>query len=656
MAGFDFTTVVDDYKKGAPIKAAKEPAFDFTPIVEGYESDNTPVGKDIIKSIPTGLVKGETGSLGFGGFLQGLGDRASKSFFGEEPFPDKVPSSGPVDRYIRAIASTLGVLQSGADNPRLQAPTPGELTQDVEQNITGPLYEPKTSYGKLAEQGTEFGSQAAFGGGAKALVPGIVSGLGSEAAGQATEGTGYELPARLAGGIAAPMAFERAFPGLSAEAEKIKRTYPQDVVGKTPDRGYPGVPATRGGSQPEAFNYKPTVEGPAGPRPFSGPTIDADWEEVWAPSNAKGAKESVGSTSDAYPSTPMRYKAPFEHWPITEHPDAPEPPRATGAPMAGKGPATRLALPGAREVPQPPAPPAPRAQQPTNAPATTTVGKQPKDVKVFGDFAVGDDTAMEKIIAGQKMTAPAGKITELVLKPEKVLKTNPTPGQGPSKITVTEQVPYAKFADGKEIALSQLKKINSPQVNREDVQKMLKQGKVVSDKGLNFKNVDAVIDAIKNVRKVTGAQNLTYDLIKKHIPKIPDSVLDQAGQKMAAAGSSKWNWSKGMISTKPPSQQSGAMQAEHFNNLIKEVRGPKLKKFAYLRHIHDARSASESNTISSGKLIADLNQMIKQNRLKIYPEGEPEAAITKMTDDLLAETVFQDGPEYVMEFMDKPKK
>jgi hypothetical protein len=70
------------------------------------------------------------------------------------------------------------------------------------------LYQPQTTAGKYADTATQFlvGGKAA---GMKAA-PALTAGLASEAAGQATEGTGYEPVARIVGGIAGGMARDAA--------------------------------------------------------------------------------------------------------------------------------------------------------------------------------------------------------------------------------------------------------------------------------------------------------------------------------------------------------------------------------------------------------------------------------------------------------------
>lgn len=81
-----------------------------------------------------------------------------------------------------------------------------EDVQKSVEKVTGPLYHAQTTPGKFAERAIEFAPAAL--GGAGGLGPNLVKGtaaaVGSEAAGQATEGTAYEPYARVAGAVGGP--------------------------------------------------------------------------------------------------------------------------------------------------------------------------------------------------------------------------------------------------------------------------------------------------------------------------------------------------------------------------------------------------------------------------------------------------------------------
>lgn len=85
-------------------------------------------------------------------------------------------------------------------------PLPGaESIQHKVESVTGKFYEPQTTAGKFAQSAGEFvGNPVSYVGPGGLLVKAgtaAAAGIGSEAAGQATEGTKYEGAARLAGGI-----------------------------------------------------------------------------------------------------------------------------------------------------------------------------------------------------------------------------------------------------------------------------------------------------------------------------------------------------------------------------------------------------------------------------------------------------------------------
>jgi hypothetical protein len=95
--------------------------------------------------------------------------------------------------------------------------------------VTGPLYEPQTTAGKFAQTVGEF-LPASGGGLANAAKFAVVPGIASEAAGQATEGTGFEgaaravaavgagLGAAAAGGMKAPAALSGSMQGVDDAA------------------------------------------------------------------------------------------------------------------------------------------------------------------------------------------------------------------------------------------------------------------------------------------------------------------------------------------------------------------------------------------------------------------------------------------------------
>jgi hypothetical protein len=112
------------------------------------------------------------------------------------------------------------------------------VAQTFEDKITGPLHKPETPGGHV---GAAVGGGLAnpinyFGPGKMALKVGgaVLSSAGSEAAGQAAEGTGFETPARLAGGLAGGVAAAKA---LGPTAPKAANPTYRELKGEA-DRLY----------------------------------------------------------------------------------------------------------------------------------------------------------------------------------------------------------------------------------------------------------------------------------------------------------------------------------------------------------------------------------------------------------------------------------
>ena len=154
------------------------------------------VGEDILRTIPAKARSGiETGIGGFGDAQE--------------------MTSNLVQSGARAIGLPESIA-SGAGSVARNFPFPGaQTTEQIQKATTGVIgenYQPQTKPAKIIGEGVEWGVGAIPGGlpgmGRRA-VSGLVGGAASEVAGQATEGTGLEGPARLAAGLAAGSA-----PGL----------------------------------------------------------------------------------------------------------------------------------------------------------------------------------------------------------------------------------------------------------------------------------------------------------------------------------------------------------------------------------------------------------------------------------------------------------
>src|SRR5216683_3899614 len=158
---------MSDEWPGQPVPAATE--------WPGQKLDATAapsMGTDIVKSGGTGLAKGLIGGAGFAGDAANLlakGSKAATDYLADSFGFDKGPEpAGPV------------------------LPTSGGI-QKVIENQTGEFYQPKTTAGKYAGAiGETVGNPMSYigpGGIPAKLIGAAATGAGSEAAGQATEGT-----------------------------------------------------------------------------------------------------------------------------------------------------------------------------------------------------------------------------------------------------------------------------------------------------------------------------------------------------------------------------------------------------------------------------------------------------------------------------------
>jgi hypothetical protein len=180
------------------------------------------VGEDIARSAATGLGEGATQSVGLLGDVQSGAD-----------------SLGTWVGDMLGLKPLTPEQQAGFDNPgkalglpNINAPT----TADVEQGIGFDKikHQPQTTAGEYARTGASFAGPAAVAGIGRGIVKtgvkyGLVPGLTSEAAGQATEGTGLEPVARVLGGLggAGVMAFMSR---PSTAAGVLKRAMPGGVT------------------------------------------------------------------------------------------------------------------------------------------------------------------------------------------------------------------------------------------------------------------------------------------------------------------------------------------------------------------------------------------------------------------------------------------
>lgn len=194
------------YSKPAPKPLAEMSDDELRAVYDAQPS----IAGDIAKSGGIGLAKGGISILGGGGDIRNLLSKGTD--YAAEKLGFSPETSGTI-KDVAAKAARYTPLMAIPD-----APTSKDIQSGIE-GYTGEFYEPKTTAGKYTEKAAEFLPAAAMGPGRMLpkLASGVFAGLGSEAAGQATEGTKAEPYARVAGAMAGgltPMGIGRAITPL----------------------------------------------------------------------------------------------------------------------------------------------------------------------------------------------------------------------------------------------------------------------------------------------------------------------------------------------------------------------------------------------------------------------------------------------------------
>lgn len=191
------------------------PPMDTTPPDPGrtgsFAAPNLQVGvaEDAGKGFASGLARGAVGVGSLPGTVENLGRKGINWAAG------KMGADGPVV------------------NPTPALPQYSDALKSLEENVTGPLYDPKTRTGKFANAIGEFapgvmlpGAQAGMA--ARVIGNVVAPAIGSELAGQLTEGTAAEPYARVAGSLVGPAIAARAVtpfrgdPTRAAEAAVLR--------------------------------------------------------------------------------------------------------------------------------------------------------------------------------------------------------------------------------------------------------------------------------------------------------------------------------------------------------------------------------------------------------------------------------------------------
>lgn len=155
--------------------------------------------EDVVKSAGAGLARGAASVVDMPSAVMGLGIKGAELLTGKQ---------APEWLNPAAILPTGGV-------------TRGQSAREMIGNVTGGAteYKGETMPGQFAGTVGEFVPGAMIGPGSmvkNALQYGVLPGIASEAAGQATEGTSAEPYARIAAAIAAPLALNAANAGARA--------------------------------------------------------------------------------------------------------------------------------------------------------------------------------------------------------------------------------------------------------------------------------------------------------------------------------------------------------------------------------------------------------------------------------------------------------
>jgi hypothetical protein len=199
----------------APSQFTRNEAENFYDKVGMPQRSMAEIASDAGKSLISGIGRGLTG-------LAGMPADAAKGM-----------------RDLEDIQRTGLGLQPKGNNP-----TPAYGAQGLQQGLesyVGKLHQPETRAGKYAERIGEFAPNAALPGGVVRRAANVLLPAGaSEAAGQATEGTSAEVPARLLGAVAGSL----AIPGAARLATPFPATAERSALAATLDAE--GVPMTAG--------------------------------------------------------------------------------------------------------------------------------------------------------------------------------------------------------------------------------------------------------------------------------------------------------------------------------------------------------------------------------------------------------------------------
>lgn len=176
---------------------------------QGQGGDGS-IASDVAKSSGTGLIEGMAAIPGMIGDLPFLADKLAAWGVGQ--------TAGRLENFVNKgtfeaipgseVQQRTHEIESRSSLP--MAPKPWDVINsrkvlDWAKPLTGELHEPHTTTGKYARTITSFVPSALAGGGSalKRIANAVIPGAASEEAGQVTEGTSFETPARIGAALLA---------------------------------------------------------------------------------------------------------------------------------------------------------------------------------------------------------------------------------------------------------------------------------------------------------------------------------------------------------------------------------------------------------------------------------------------------------------------
>ena len=249
--GRDFDDVEKAFSRPTPFRLPSD-ADELSD--EQFLGTPAPVGPDVAKSAASGISSGVQGLIGMGGDIRHAADYGM--LWAEAKIAEKLgklPPGQTADDVIakyhgsagRAFMSGLGLSDTAADVLGAGAPSTADVNRVAA--VAGlPSHQPQTTAGKYAYTIGSFlpgalatpaeGPMGVLG---NAIKFGVIPGAASEAAGEATAGTGIEPWARFIAGAGAGVGSDLAATGIGAAARAGK-----NFVRPFTQEGQPDIAAT----------------------------------------------------------------------------------------------------------------------------------------------------------------------------------------------------------------------------------------------------------------------------------------------------------------------------------------------------------------------------------------------------------------------------